>query len=287
MSVFSSTYFMDGMVHLHKRGSEHCSFLSCFLNIYYILLLYRISLAPGCFPPNSSSNSTCVSMSDLSTQLAGAASGQIYRNQLNTIFKFGSSIHSILSDAADEVICSGMLHQSLQKCPVSVRFFGFETIWERLYVILMVTFFSVALFLLLLVLIIFSEDRKIKKEFFSAKRSHKKKMETENNSHCYGSNLLEPIGEAKSISSYVEYRDTQKRHDAGDRVSEWTSSAKDSINSPVRNSVSRKSHGYFKSNNHGSEDVNDENEDENGRRKVERLRRVTQTEDKLEELAEF
>ena len=216
-------------------------------------------------------------MSDLSTQLAHAASDQIYRNQLNAVFKYGPSVHSILSDAADEVICSGMLHQSLQKCPANVKFFGFETIWERAYVILLVTFFSVALFLLVIVLSIFSEDRMIK-----AKKSYNKNITTESNGNSYGPNLLEPIGDAKCNSTYVEYRDVQRKHSAGFKASDSTFSVEGNGNSPVRNSVSRRSHHrYSQFSNHVSD------EDETGAREEERPQRVSRTEVKLEELAEF
>ena len=218
-------------------------------------------------------NLTAAVPTDLASQLSGAASNQIYRSEIYSLFNYGNSIHSILSDAADEVICSRNFSDFRIKCPVAITFMGFQTILERVFVILVVIFFSAALFLLVVVISIFSEDRVMKMENSSMDMPKKKKKKS---SHSLGPNLLEPISDVEGTSSQVAYRDLKKKHSTSDRTD---GDGRNSPQSPVQNGFTKPSRRSRYSQFHNT--YNDDNEEQT------QPCGITQTDVTFDDLTEF
>lgn len=156
----------------------------------------------GGFCNSSASSFMMTDSQDLSELSRTALSNETFTYEVNRLFSYGNSIHDLLSDAAQEIICSGALNVSIPKCPDAIMFTGFSTMLERLYVILMVTFFSTTLLFLVIVISVYCEDRLIKME--------NEPMKSKKEDHCsQGSNLLDPIA---CKSSCVAYRELKKKH---------------------------------------------------------------------------
>lgn len=124
-----------------------------------------------------------------------ALSNATYIRTINKLFSNGSELHplhSFLSDVAREIFT----HESL-------AFRGFETLEERLYVILIVTLLSTTVVFLVVFLSVYCEDKLIKME----NKPVKVKMKVSNEP-----SLLTPFAEKELASSYSAFHQLRKKH---------------------------------------------------------------------------
>lgn len=166
-------------------------------------------VTPGQFSTNSTnpclcriafftSPTTCNTNSTYRATLARAT----YASALNTLFgnNRSSPLHSLLSTAASEILNTS----SSSSTP---SFKGFDTVTERLYVVLIVTFLSATIVFATMILSMCYEDRYMRKEEREAKMEAKKpdKLSTE-------PSLLTPIAHKEFASSYSAFHQLRKKH---------------------------------------------------------------------------
>ena len=169
----------------------------------YIIYIHRIILLP------QTSDDTFGE--DVDTIIRTALSNDTLIRNLSGLFNDNNDagLHNLLSEAADNIICSSELNFTAPANCNPINLIGFQTNTERAYVILIVTFISTTIVFLIIVLSVYCEDRLMKMENRPTE-SEKEVVETQSQ----GPSLMAPMKEQEFTTSYAAYRQLKKRHTA-------------------------------------------------------------------------
>lgn len=157
--------------------------------------------------PQASCNGS--NTANMLSTFTAALSNTTYIHTLNRLFgkcRF-SPLHSLLSSAATEILGSSSGEISTPDCAPLIRFKGFDTVPERLYVVVIVTLLSTTTVFAVMVLSMCYEDRCMKVEDKTMKMKVKKSQDM-----TEGPSLLTPIAEREFASSYSSFHQLRKKH---------------------------------------------------------------------------